>query len=148
MSDEATDPGFEARVRASFGRQAVMTTLGATLTNVTPGTVDILLPYRADLAQQHGYVHAGVIATVLDSACGYAALSLAEANTAVLAVEFKVNFVAPAVGESFVARGRVVKAGRTLTVCTGEAYAMGGTEKLVATMQSTIMNVRGRDIAD
>jgi len=139
----------EARVRSSFERQVVMATLGAKLTRVEPGEVDITLPFRKDLVQQHGYLHAGVIATILDSACGYAALSVADAETAVLAVEFKVNFVAPATGDAVVARGRVAKAGRTLTVCSGEAHAReNGSDKLVASMLSTIMNVRGRGISD
>ena len=149
MSIEPRDPSFEARVRASFVRQAVMKTLGAELTRVEPGVVEITLAFRDDLAQQHGYLHAGVIATILDSACGYAALSLAAPETAVLAVEFKINFVAPAVGDAIVARGHVLKPGRTLTVCTGEARAVSeGSEKLVASMQSTIMNVHDRRIAD
>jgi uncharacterized protein (TIGR00369 family) len=146
---EARDFECEARVRKSFERQVVMETLGAKLTRVEPGKVDITLPFRHDLTQQHGYLHAGVIATILDSACGYAALSVADADSAVLAVEFKVNFLAPAIGDAIVARGRIAKAGRTLTVCTGEAYATSkDADKLVASMLSTIMNVRGRGIAD
>ena len=126
-----------------------MKTLGAELTRVAPGVVDITLPFREDLTQQHGYLHAGVVTTVLDSACGYAALSLMASGTAVLAVELKVNFVAPAVGDKIVARGRVVKSGRTITVCSGEAHATSeGSDKLVASMLSTVMAVANRDIVD
>ena len=146
---EPRDPGFKDRVKASFQKQLVMGTIGARLTRIDPGAVDITMSFRGDLGQQHGYLHAGIVSTILDSACGYAAMSLNELDTAVLAVEFKVNFVAPAVGDDIVARGRVVKPGRTLTICTGEAYARtGGEEKLVAVIQSTIMNVRGRSITD
>ena len=126
-----------------------METFGAMLASVSPGAVEITLPFREDLAQQHGYLHAGVIATIMDSACGYAALTLMPPEAAVLAVEFKVNFLAPAVGDRIVARGRVVRSGRTLTVCAGEAFATAdGSEKLVASMLSTVMAVRDRGIAD
>ena len=146
---EPRDPNYAERVRASFARQLVMGTIGARLSRVEPGAVDIAMPFRRDLGQQHGYLHAGIVSTVLDSACGYAAMSLNASGTAVLAVEFKVNFVAPAVGDDMVARGTVVKPGRTLTICRGEAFARSaGKETLVAVMQSTIMNVAGRDITD
>lgn len=114
------DPDFDARIRDSFARQAAMHTLGATLAHVAPGEVHIALPYRADLAQQHGYLHAGIITTVVDSACGYAALSLMAPGVEVLSVEFKVQLLAPARGAHFLAVGRVVRAGRTLTVVSGE----------------------------
>ena len=135
------DPDFEARVRASFARQRFMATLGATLERVAPGAVTIALPYRDDLTQQHGFLHAGAVTAVVDSACGYAALSLMEPGAGVLSVEFKINLLAPAAGERFVAAARVVKAGRTLTVCAGELTAGAG---VVAVMQATMMAVRDR----
>lgn len=149
MNHEPRDPDYEARVRESFARQTVMATLGASLTSVEPGRVSITLPYNAALAQQHGYLHAGVVSTILDSACGYAALSTAEPGTAVLAVEFKVNFMAPAKGDRIVAHAHVKKSGRTLAICAGDAVAYdNGTEKTVATMLSTIMLASGRGLAD
>jgi uncharacterized protein (TIGR00369 family) len=139
------DPAFEARVRQSFGKQRFMTALGATLERVAPGEVEIRLPFRADLTQQHGFLHAGAMTTIGDSACGYAALTLMPPGTAVLTVEFKVNLLAPGEGETVVARGRVLKAGRTLTVCAADVFAVrGGEEKLVLTMLATIMTVRDR----
>ena len=141
----APEAGFEERVRASFAKQAAMHTIGATVTHVAPGEVDIHLPYRADLAQQHGFLHAGIVATIVDSACGYAAYTLMPADAGVVSVEFKVNLMAPAMGDAFVARGRVKKAGRTLTVCTGDVFALkDGTERLVATMQATMMTLLDR----
>ncbi|WP_242342713.1 PaaI family thioesterase [Anaeromyxobacter terrae] len=123
----------------------MMTTLGATLERVATGEVDIRLPFRADLTQQHGFLHAGAMTTVVDSACGYAALTLMPAGAAVLTVEFKVNLMAPGAGESIVARGRVLKAGRTLTTCAGDVFAIaGGEEKHVLTMLATMMTVQGR----
>ena len=137
------DAGFERRVRDSFARQTVMATLGATLERVAPGEIDIAFPYRVEFAQQHGFVHAGILATVLDSACGYAAFSLMPAGSAVLSIEFKINMLSPAAGERFVARGRVVRAGRTVTVSHADAFALGPNgEKLVATMIGTMMCVR------
>jgi uncharacterized protein (TIGR00369 family) len=119
-----------------------MSTLGADLTTVVEGGVEIRLPFSPSLTQQNGYMHAGAIIAVLDSACGYAALSVTADDKDVLTVELKVNLLAPAAGEVFVARGQVKKAGRTLTVCTADAFAIsGGTEKLVATMLATIMAV-------
>jgi len=140
------DPGFEARVRASFARQAFMATLGARLAVVEPGRVVIAMPYRSDLAQQHGFVHAGAVAAIADSACGYAALSLMRADVAVLSVEFKVNLLKPAAGEEFVAEARVVRAGRTLSVCTAEVVARGadGATATVALMTGTMMAVADR----
>ncbi len=136
---------FEDRVRTSFGRQALMATIGARLIRVSAGEVAIELPFRADLTQQHGFVHAGIVTAVVDTACGYAAYSLMPEDAAVLTVEYKVNFLAPAEGDRMVAIGRVIKAGRTISVCTGEALAtIGGREKLVAAMQATMMAVRGR----
>jgi uncharacterized protein (TIGR00369 family) len=133
---------FEQKVRESFGRQAFMTTIRAELASVTLGAVEIVLPFDTRLTQQNGFLHAGLITSILDSACGYAALSVAPENAEVLSVEFKVNLLAPAVGESFIARAQVKRAGRTLTVCTADAFALNqGNEKLVATMQTTIMNM-------
>ena len=145
MTDSATqDTGYEARVRASFARQRVMGTIGAKLARVAPGEVDIEIAFREDLTQQHGYLHAGVVAAVVDSACGYAALTLADAGAEVVSVEFKLNLLAPAVGERFVARARVRRAGRRVTVCAGDLFAVaGGAEKAVATMLATMMTVKG-----
>ncbi len=143
MTDfKARDADFEARVRASFARQRVMETFGARLVRVAPGEVEIALDFREELTQQHGYLHAGVSAALADTACGYAALTLTEAGAEVLSVEFKLNLLAPAAGEGFVARARVVRAGRNLTVCAGDLFALkGGDEKLVATMLATMMTV-------
>jgi uncharacterized protein (TIGR00369 family) len=139
------DPAFAERVRRSFARQRLMTTLGATLARVAPGEVEIALPFREELTQQHGFLHAGAVTSAVDSACGYAALTLMPAGAAVLSVEFKVNLLAPAEGERFLARGRVVRAGRTLTVCTGEVVAIrGAEEKTVALMTATLMTVQDR----
>lgn len=141
----APDPGFAERVKSSFARQQVMRTLGARLARVEPGQVDIEFDFRDDLTQQHGFVHAGVLTTVVDSACGYAAYSLMPPDASVLSVEFKVNLLRPAQGERFRAVGTVVKAGQTITVCNGEVYAIGvDNDKLVATMTATMMTVRAR----
>src|SRR5580765_7514684 len=122
-----------------------MSTLGATLTRVEPGAVEIRLAIRPELAQQHGFVHAGAVAAIGDSACGYAALSLMPAEAGVLAVEYKVNLMMPAVGEVLIARGRVVRAGRTLSVCQADMVAVAaGTERQVALLVSTVMTVRDR----
>ncbi len=130
------------RIYDSFGRQTVMQSIGATLWRVAAGEVDIVLPFRHDLCQQHGFIHAGIITTIVDSACGYAAYTLMPPESEVLAVEFKVNFLTTAVGEQFIARAVVRKAGRTLTVCQGEVFAvLGGQEKLITLMQATMMRV-------
>ena len=145
MTHTARDPDFEARVRASFARQAAMATIGAEIAHLAPGEVDLRMPYRAELTQQHGFVHAGIIGTLADSACGYAAYTLMPADAAVLSVEYKLNLLAPAAGDAFVARGRVKKAGRTLSVATADVFALrGGEERLVATMQGTLMTVLDR----
>ena len=147
MTDAPRDPDYEQRVRASFGRQAVMATIGARLTGVAPGEVTLELPYRQDLTQQHGFLHAGIVTSVMDSACGYAALSLMEPGTAVLSVEFKVNLLAPARGNLFRAIGRVVRAGRNVTVVSGELRVVDATVPdgaLVAIMTGTMMTVRDR----
>lgn len=139
------DPDFEARVRESYAKQTVMATIGARLARVAPGEVDVELPFRADLTQQHGFLHAGIVATVLDSACGYAAFTLMPADAGVLSIEFKVNLLAPAEGERIIARARVVRAGRTISVCQADAFAVrGGEERLVTTMTATMMTVTGR----
>jgi uncharacterized protein (TIGR00369 family) len=149
MALSALDPEYEARVRASFAKQKFMKTLGAELTRVEPGEVELVLPTRPDLTQQHGYVHAGAVTSVVDSACGFAALSLMPPRAAVLSVEFKMNLLAPAVGERLVAVGRVKKAGRTLMVCTGDVFAESEEGlKEVATMTATMMVVRNRGIED
>jgi uncharacterized protein (TIGR00369 family) len=136
------DADYEARVRASFARQRVMATIGATLSRVAPGEVEIELRFREDLTQQHGYLHAGIVAAVVDSACGYAALTLAPAGAEVVSIEFKLNLLAPALGERFVARARVRRAGRNITVCAGDLFALkGDAEKVVATMLATMMTV-------
>ena len=140
---EPPDLNFESRVRASFARQSLMQTIGAGLARVSAGEVEIELPFRADLTQQHGYLHAGVVTSIVDSACGYAALTLTPTSADVVSVEYKINLLSPAVGESFSARGRVLRAGRNLTVCAGDVFArVSGREKLVATMLATIMTLR------
>ena len=139
------DPDFEARVRASFGRQGIMDLIGARLTRVAPGRVEIELPYRAELTQQHGFFHAGITSTIADSAGGYAAYSLFPADTSVLTTEFKINLLAPADGELLRAIGRVIKPGRTLTVADVEVFALkGGAAKLCAKLLSTLMCLHGR----
>jgi uncharacterized protein (TIGR00369 family) len=144
-SFQAPDPDFEARVRASYARQRVMATIGAALTRVAPGVAEIEMPFRQDLTQQHGYVHAGVVTTLADSACGYAAFSLMPAGAAVLTVEYKVNLLAPAAGERFIARGRVLRPGKTLTACAADVFAVrGGDETPVATMLATMIAIHGR----
>jgi uncharacterized protein (TIGR00369 family) len=115
-----------ARVRASFAKQGLMTTLGATLDSVSPGMVEIIVSPHPAILQQHGFVHGGVVSAIADSAAGYAALSLMPADTGVLTTEFKINFLAPAAGERILAGGRVVKAGRTLTLTQAEVYAKTG----------------------
>jgi uncharacterized protein (TIGR00369 family) len=143
------DPAYDARVRDSFERQRFMSTLGARLTHLAPGEVDLELVPRDDLAQQHGFLHAGVLATLADSACGYAALSLMPPGAAVLSAEFKINLLAPAAGERIVARGRVIKSGRTLTVCSADVVAVReGNEVAVAHMVGTMMTVEGRGLTD
>ena len=135
------DPDFAGRVRASFERQTLMVLLGAKLGRVEAGAVDIAVGYRADLTQQHGYLHAAVTTAIADTACGYAALTLTPANSEVLSVEFKVNLLRPAVGRLFVAEGRVLKLGRTLSVVRGDVFATTEDDRstLIATMLATII---------
>lgn len=136
------DPRFAERVWASFQQQTVMAAIGASVRSVAPGAVEIELPFRADLCQQDGFLHAGIVTTIVDSACGYAAYTLMPTGAWVLSVEFKINFLAPAVGERFIARGTVARAGRNLTVCTGEVVALSqDSERVIALMQATMMAV-------
>ncbi|HEX6045460.1 MAG TPA: PaaI family thioesterase [Pyrinomonadaceae bacterium] len=137
----ASNPAFAEEIRESFAKQTIMDLIGASLTLVEPGVVEITLPYRADLTQQHGYVHAGVVTTIADSACGYAAYTLMPVESDVLAVEFKVNLLRPAKGELFVARAEVMKPGRTLTVVRADVTADGS---VVAAMQGTMMRLPRR----
>ena len=142
---QAQDPDFRARVLASFARQQVMATLGIEMVHLEPGEVHLSMPPNPAYTQQHGFMHAGIIPTALDSACGYAAFSLMPADAAVLTVEFKTNLVAPAKGERFVFRAEVIKPGRTLTFCDARALALEGSkERLIATMTGTLMAVVGR----
>jgi uncharacterized protein (TIGR00369 family) len=137
---------FEARVRNSFERQAMMHTIGASVTRVEPGEAEIAMPITPQFCQQHGFVHAGVVTTIADTACGYAAFSLMPASAGVLTTEFKVNLLAPAAGERLVAIGRVVKPGRTLTVTQGEVHAeSAGARTLVAVITATLMAVEDRE---
>ena len=137
---EPADKNFAERIKRSFAEQAVMTLIGAELLRISPGEIDIKLPYRRDLTQQDGFLHAGIATTIVDSACGYAAYSLRPAGSRVLSVEFKVNFLSPAIGDHFVAEGRILKAGKTLTVARGDVYAFRvGGKKLIATMLATMI---------
>ena len=139
------NPDFERSVRDSFDAQPLMATLGARLSHVAAGEVHIRLPFRSDLTQQHGFLHAGVVSSALDSACGYAAFSLMPEGAGVLTIEFKINLLAPAKGEELIARGRVIRGGRTITVCQAEASMLAdGKETPVATMIATVMTIRDR----
>lgn len=142
------DADFAQRTRDSFARQPAMRTLGASLETVAPGRVVIVMAHAEHLTQQHGFLHAGMLAAALDSACGYAAFSLMPADAAVLTIEFKINLLAPARGPRLRLEGQVVKLGRTISVVEGRALqhgADGGDGKLVATMTATIMTVQGRE---
>lgn len=133
-------------MRTSFARQAVMATLGVEISSLKAGEIELKMPYIAAYAQQHGFIHAGIVTTALDSACGYAAFSLMPDDAAVLTVEFKTNLIAPAQGDHFLFRARVLKPGRTITVCDAQAFAAkAGREKLVATMTGTLMALFGRE---
>lgn len=148
-SFEPRSAAFDQRVRQSFDAQAMMHTLGASIARVEPGMVEVVMPFGADFTQQHGFLHAGTVSTVLDSACGYAAFSLMDEDSAVLTAEFKVNLLAPAKGQMFRFVGQVIKAGRTLLPAEGRAYAQDADdgEKLIATMSCTLMAVRGRGLS-
>ncbi len=140
------DPGYAARVRDSFALQGAMGTLGASLADIAPGRVVIELPWAAGLSQQHGFLHAGMVATAMDSACGYAGFTLMPEGAGVLTIEFKINLLAPAKGQRFRMVGQVIKPGRTITVTEGRAYAItDGREKLIATLGATLMTITGRD---
>jgi uncharacterized protein (TIGR00369 family) len=142
MVHHATNPAYVEEIRQSFAKQTVMALIGAELTIVEPGVIEITLPYRTDLTQQHGYVHAGIVTTIADSACGYAAYTLMPRGSDVLAVEFKVNLMRPAKGETFVARAEVMKSGRTLSVVRADVHAVSGAQReLVAIMQGTMMRL-------
>lgn len=148
MPPPASD--VEARTRDSFARQPAMATIGATLESVAPGHVVIAMAHRADLTQQHGFLHAGIVSTALDSACGYAAFTLMPPDAAVLTIEFKINLLAPARGPLLRFEGRVAKAGRTISVVEGKAFqraAPQAEETLVASMTATVMTVLGRNIS-
>ncbi|MDO8440833.1 MAG: PaaI family thioesterase [Polaromonas sp.] len=143
---EPRDEGYAARVQGSFARQGAMATLGASLAGIEPGRVVIELAWAGGLTQQHGFLHAGMVATALDSACGYAGFTLMPADAGVLTIEYKINLLAPAKGQRFRMVGQVVKPGRTVTVTEGRAYAIDeGREKLIATMGATLMTVLGRE---
>lgn len=143
---EPADPAYKEKIMESFNRQEVMKTVGASILAVRPGEVELEFPYQSDLTQQHGFIHAGIVSTVLDSACGYAAFSLMPENAGVLTIEFKVNLLAPAKGERFRAVGKVKKPGRNITVTEGELFSyVKGKQKLVATMVGTIMSVYDRE---
>lgn len=144
MTFQIRNPDFEARVRGSFARQAAMGLVGARMTRVEPGRVEIELPVRDDLGQQHGYVHGGVVGMIADSAGGYAAFTLMPADASVLTVEYKVNMLAPAEGELLIARGEVLKPGRSLSVVRADVWARrGDRETRVAAMQQTLMVMHG-----
>jgi uncharacterized protein (TIGR00369 family) len=143
---EPQDPDYAQRVRASFDRQGAMATIGAQLVAVEPGRVTIELPWAQELTQQHGFLHAGIVATALDSACGYAGSSLMPADAGVLTIEYKINLLAPARGQRFRMTASVIKPGRTISVSEGRAFAIdNGQERLIATMTATLMTVTGRD---
>ena len=141
MPYQARNPAFAEEIRQSFSKQTIMGLIGAELSRVDPGVIEVSLPYRADLAQQHGYLHAGIVTTIADSACGYAAYSLMPPNSEVLSVEFKVNLLRPAKGEKFLAVAEVVKAGKTLTVVRADVFGVDeeGKRELVATMLGTMI---------
>ena len=139
------DPDYTARVRASFDRQAAMRLIGARLADIGPGYCSIELPYRPDLTQQHGYVHAGIVSAIADSAGGYAGFTLFPSDASVLTVEYKLNLIAPAAGERLIAEAHVVKPGRTLAITRGEVYAeAAGKRTLCAIMQQTLIVLSGK----
>lgn len=141
MPHQPRNPAFAEEIRKSFAKQTIMVLIGAELSRVEPGVIEITLPYRADLTQQHGYLHAGIVTTIADSACGYAAYSLMPPNSEVLSVEFKVNLLRPAKGERFLAASEVIKAGKTLTVVRADVFGVDheGERELVATMLATMI---------
>jgi uncharacterized protein (TIGR00369 family) len=137
--------GWEAKVRNSFAKQSVMSSLGIEIVDIAPGHLTLSMPFNAAFTQQHGFLHAGIVTTAMDSCCGYAAHSLMDENAEVLTIEFKSNFLAPAQGDTFLFRAEVVKSGRTITVADATAYAVSkGTEKVIATMTATLMAIHKR----
>jgi uncharacterized protein (TIGR00369 family) len=140
------DPEYARRVRASFDAQAMMSTLGVSITDLGPGWIDLEFDHHEDFTQQHGFKHAGAIATALDSACGYAAFSLMPADAAVLTVEYKINLLRPARAERYLASAAVVKPGRTLTVCTATATPTDSSNETIAVMTATLMTLVGTDL--
>ena len=146
MARDLDDAAVAKRIQASFAKQGLMETLGASIVNVAPGLVEIAFSPARAISQQHGFVHAGAVSAIADTAAGYAALSLMPPDRGVLTTEFKINLVAPALGERILARGKVVKAGRTLTLAQTEGFAVSsGQEKLIALLTATLMAVEGRD---
>ncbi len=146
MGGDAAETDYVERIRSSFARQGLMSTLGARLGTISLGEVEIAISPNPAISQQHGFVHAGAVTAIADTAAGYAALTLMPAGTGVLSTEFKINLLAPAVGDRIVARGRVVKAGRTLTVAQSEVFAESdGEQKLVALLTGTLITVEARD---
>lgn len=143
------DTVIKEKVMNSFQQQQVMKTIGASIHRLEPGTVEVMFPFSPSLTQQHGFLHAGIVTTAMDSACGYAALSTMPPNAGILSIEFKVNLLAPARGKKFIAVGKVIKAGQNITVTQGEllAFAKNGSQegKLVSTMTATMMSVYNRD---
>ena len=140
------DSGYKERVIESFSRQEMMKTINTSIIAIRPGEIELEFPYQSNLTQQHGFIHAGIVSTVLDTACGYAAFSLMPENSAVLTIEFKINFLSPAKGERFQAVAKVVKPGKNITVTNGELFSYSeGNRKLVATMAGTIMSVYDRE---
>jgi uncharacterized protein (TIGR00369 family) len=141
---QGVDPEFAARVRDSFGRQGLMRHLGARITDLEPGRVEIRVPYRNELTQQHEYFHAGVTGAIADTAYGYAAYTLMPPDSSVLTVEYKINLLAPAMGEELIARAHVVRSGRTLKICMADVYASKGAQEThCATVLATIMCLAG-----
>jgi uncharacterized protein (TIGR00369 family) len=139
---QPSDPNYESRIRSSFDKQEAMKTIGANLVKVLPGEVHIEFSFIESLAQQHGYIHGGIIASVVDTACGYAACTLMSVDSEVLTIEYKVNFMSPAKGDRFKGIGRVLKPGRNITVCSGDVIAIDkGKEKIIATMLATMISV-------
>ena len=147
MSYQASNPLFAEDIKQNFARQSIMALIGAELSLIEPGVVEITLPYRKDLTQQHGYLHAGIVTTIADSAAGYAAYSLMPVGSEVLSVEFKVNLLRPAKGEAFLARAEVIKPGKTLTVVRADVFGISETDKkeLVATLQGTMFCIVGNE---
>lgn len=146
MPDDSQIAGAAMRIRASFAKQGLMETLGARLGDIRPGHVEIALRPNPAISQQHGFVHAGAVSAIADTAAGYAALSLMPPGAGVLTTEFKINLIAPAIGDRIIARGKVVKAGRTLTIAQSEVFAQTASqEKLIALLTATMMTITRRD---